>query len=328
MILKGIDFGRVWGASGVKNFFGNGYWFHWFLYLIGMWFWKVTFVAKTTTLTERKGNMPLKKDGTTPTEWFPKCVYVDFKKGIVLNAVGLSGRGLFFLLETGKWQKRKKPFFISFMSTKETTEGKIKDAELFGGLLAVYRRKTRFAARFGIQVNLSCPNVGTKPHSPHEFVTEAHAILQALRNELPDVPLVVKLSITTEVSTASMIAEHHACDAICVSNTIPWGNIRIDWKKLFGSDISPLTQRGFEQPGGLSGKPLLPLVEAWIREATNTGFPKPINAGGGILGPKDAIRLLNAGAQSVSLGSIAILRGWNVFWTILAVRRYFAKRRK
>ncbi len=328
MILRGIDFGRVWGASGVKNFFGNGYWFHWFLYLIGMWFWKVTFVAKTTTLVDRAGNMPLKKDRVTPKEWFPKCVYVDFKKAIVLNAVGLSGPGLFFLLRTGKWQKRKKPFFISFMSVRETMADRIEDAALFAQQLASQRGK--FKARFGIQVNLSCPNVGAKPRPADEFAKEAHAILDILYKHMPSVPLVVKLCITTEVSTARVIALHPACDAICVSNTVPWAMIphRINWKELFGSDISPLIQRGFTQPGGLSGAPLLPLVEEWVREATRIGFPKPINAGGGILRPKDAIRLLDAGAQSVSLGSVAILRGWKVFWIILAVRRYFARRTK
>jgi len=58
--MRGIDFGPVWGASGVLGFFGEGYWYHRYWKPFGLNFSGVTFVAKTTTLKERSGNMPLK----------------------------------------------------------------------------------------------------------------------------------------------------------------------------------------------------------------------------------------------------------------------------
>ncbi|QQR79249.1 MAG: hypothetical protein IPJ68_03380 [Candidatus Moraniibacteriota bacterium] len=64
--------------------------------------------------------------------------------------------------------------------------------------------------------------------------------------------------------------------------------------------------------GGLSGRPLLPLVEDWVRRARRAGFEDHINAGGGILHPKDVNRLRKAGADSVSIGSVATLRPWRL----------------
>lgn len=74
MILRGIDFGPVLDASGVRNFDKKGYPFHPLFYLFGLRFGGSSFVTKTTTLLARQGNMSLKKDGVTPKEWVPKCI--------------------------------------------------------------------------------------------------------------------------------------------------------------------------------------------------------------------------------------------------------------
>ncbi len=323
MILKGIDFGPVCDASGVRNFDKSGWWYHKFLWLIGLAFTGSTFVAKTTTLNPRLGttlnpggNMPLKHDGKTPKKRFPDCVVIRWWVGAALNAVGLSGPGLHHLFKY--WIPLKKPFMISYMSVKETVEDRLREAEVFARMVSNEQKK--FNAPFGMQINLSCPNVGTKPRSTEEFVKEAHEVLRVFSQVL-GVPLVVKLSITTPVSTARQIANHPACDAICVSNTVSWGALpeRINWKKIFGTDVSPLKKYG---GGGLSGAPLLPLVEEWVRQATSEGFPKPINAGGGILSKKDAIRLLDAGATSIFIGSVAFLRPWRVRGIIRAAYKY------
>ena len=140
-----------------------------------------------------------------------------------------------------------------------------------------------------------------------------------------DVPVMAKLSVTQPVAEARAIAEHPACDALCVSNTIPWGEMgdRIDWDRLFGAR-SPLERFG---GGGLSGTPLLPLVAQWVAEARREGIAAPINAGGGILGPPDADVLRQAGATSIFVGTIAMLRGWRLARTIQHANRLFARAR-
>ncbi len=249
--------------------------------------------------------MKLLSDGITPQKAFPDCVKVDFFKGIALNAVGLSGPGAKALFTTGFWQNWPQPFFLSFMAVGDTPKERLEEVKGFISLLNIYRHD--FKAPFGLQINLSCPNVGHRPVD--DFVAEAATQLDLL-SELK-IPLMPKLSVTTPPSTAAQIAEHPACDALCVSNTIPWGQLSdsISWKDLFGTAESPLENYG---GGGLSGAPLMPLVEAWVKEARKAKITKPINAGGGILCANDVTRLKNAGASSIFVGSAAFLRPWRV----------------
>ena len=87
--------------------------------------------------------------------------------------------------------------------------------------------------------------------------------------------------------------------------------------------MSPLAHLG---GGGLSGKPLLPIVAEWVLNARKLGIEKPINAGGGILSPDDVDVLKSAGASSVSVSSAAILRGWRVKKIIRRANEIFGGR--
>ena len=304
MILRGINFGTVHGASGVQGFFGEGYWFHKMWKSLGLLrFDGMTFVAKTTTLHAREGNMPLGKR-LTPQELFPKCVVVKFWKGVVLNSVGLSGPGAHVLLNMEYWQQRREPFFISFMSVASTPRERLE--ELCGFVNILKEHLSRFRAPVGLQLNFSCPNTGLHTE---ELLGEVNDGLGAVAQL--GIPIVPKFNIRLPIETAQKIAEHPSCDALCVSNTIPWGQFpdRIDWEGLFGSNESPIAHIG---GGGLSGKPLLPLVSEWVYQARKAGITKPISAGGGILSQKDVRVIMRAGADSIFLGSIAILRPWRV----------------
>jgi dihydroorotate dehydrogenase len=136
------------------------------------------------------------------------------------------------------------------------------------------------------------------------------------------IPIMPKVSVTLAMDASKAIHDHPATDAICVSNTIPWGELpeRVDWQALFGAE-SPLKEFG---GGGLSGAPLLPIVADWVRSARTLGFDKPINAGGGVLGPSDVDILRDAGASSVFVGSIAMLRGWRLAKTIRHANHAFS----
>jgi len=315
--IRGIDFGPVWGASGIQGFFGEGYWFH--KLVPGLNFKGMTFVAKTTTLHARQGNMPL-KSSLRPQSLFPSCVVVKPLEGVTLNAVGLTGPGADVLFDDGRWQSRTEPFLLSFMSVAKTSRERFDEAVDFGTELA--RRQPEFKTPFGLQVNVSCPNTG---HATEELIEDVKGILLALKNTRAglNIPLIVKVNALFDVKALSAIEAH--CDGICVSNTIPWGAAphRIDWGGLFGESpvldwaaggpVSPLAKLG---GGGLGGRPLLQLVAEWVKAARAAGWAKHINAGGGILRPSDVDVLAAAGADSVFLGSIAMLRGWRVAKTI------------
>ena len=317
MQLRDVKFRTVLGASGVQDFFGKGYWFHPYLTPFGLDFAGSTFVAKTTTFSPRAGNMPL-RDDFAPREFLPKCIYVKPWQGIALNAVGLSGPGALALFSTGRWQARKEPFFLSFMSVAATAGERLVELKKFVELFASCIQD--FCAPVGLQINYSCPNVGMHLDGLLNEVADGLAIAGRL-----NIPLMPKFNLLLPPEVARDIGNHPQCDALCVSNTIPYGQMpnRIDWKKLFGS-VSPLVEFG---GGGLSGKPLLPFLLLWLMRVRRAGFTKPINAGGGILSLADARSAL-AFADSISLGSIAFLRPWRVRGIITALNRTHTAQRR
>lgn len=336
MILNGIEFGHVWNSAFVRGFFGDGLFrHHRYLRPFGLDWAGSTFVAKTTTLEPRTGHLPLGgPSGTTPKEWRPKCVRVNWRAGAVLNAVGLSGPGLEALLREGYWQARTEPFLLSFTSVRVEPGNRLDEARRMAEMLAFVR--PLFHAPFAVQWNDSCPNVGLDPTA---MVWKTRNVLSVLADRLPGVPLLPKINALVPVEAAREIAAHPACSAIVVSNTLPWGVLpdRIDWKGLFG-EVSPLAHLG---GGGLSGAPLLPIVQEWIARAvygttpddllsdpwalhrskpTDT-FPAPVVAGGGVLSRRDAWSMLAVGASAVELGSVAILRPWRVRSIIYSLNR-------
>lgn len=306
MRLRGVDMGHVFCASGARGFSGEGYWFHGFP---GVGYRGTTLVTKTTTLNPRWGNMPLDAD-LRPADSLPDCIVVKPMRGAVLNAVGLSGPGIDALLP--KWMElpTHETLVVSLMSAAADAETRVGELEKMCHRL---RTIAVFRPCFAVQINLSCPNVGL---DPTHLLEEASSILSKASAALVyDRPLLLKLNALVPPSAAAEIASHPSCDAVVCSNTIPWGAIpdRIDWRGIFGTDVSPLARYG---GGGLSGAPLLPIVEDWIREfraeCLAEGFVKPVVACGGVLSKPCADRLLDAGADAVELGSVSILRPWRV----------------
>lgn len=329
MILRGTEFGPVLCASGARGFFGEGYPHHKYLKMLGLDFANSTLVTKTTTLEAREGNMPLGTDGITPMEFRPRCILPNFhygnialswkmfRLGIMLNSVALSGPGAEPLFETGRWQAWPDPFLISFMAVGKTPEQRIAEATGFAKLFKLYL--PGFHAPVGLQINKTCPNVGLNPDCLVDEVIPELRIFSEL-----GIPLMYKFNALTDPRTVARICESPDCDAVCVSNTILWGKASelIDWNGLFGSDVSPLAKFG---GGGLSGRPLLPLVVGWLCGARDIGIRKPINAGGGILSPDDVNTLYAAGASSVFLGTVGNLRPWRVPGIIKRAHQLFGK---
>lgn len=322
MRLRSIDFGNVFVASGALNFFGEGYPFHRLLKLLfhrGFNFTGATFVAKTTTLDPRPGNMPLRTN-LQPRQIFPPCIKVDFLKAVIINAVGLSGPGAKYLLSLGKWQKREKPFFISFMAVGVKKEDRLREARDFADLLR--DQLGNFQTEIGLQINISCPNTR---HNPNDLAEEAIKYIQIFN--FLGIPIDLKINAMMPIRTAELICATGLIDSITVSNTIPWGELpeRIDWLRLFGVKESPLAKFG---GGGLSGAPLLIIVGDWIRRARGAGIETPIVAGGGVLRASDVDYLLKCGADAIAIGSVAILRPWRVESIINRANEIFKRDKK
>ncbi|MFZ4632116.1 MAG: hypothetical protein ACOYL8_02830 [Patescibacteria group bacterium] len=322
MELRGINFGNVFAASGSLNFFGNGWWYHFWYKLLFPGFKEIkkcTFISKTTTLSPRAGNMPL-KENLQPKELLPNCIKLYPLKGIVLNAVGLSGPGAKKLFAAGIWQKIEKPFFISFMPVAVNGIARLEEVKRFVELCK--EELYKFKAPVGIQVNLSCPNTERKIDSTEdtELESETFSILEEFSKL--NVPIDLKVNVFFSIRLLWKLEQALLCDVITVSNTIPFGHgaEEIDWMSLFPKGESPLQKYG---GGGLSGQAILPIVLRRIKQIRSAGIQLPIKGGGGIMRAHDVNRMKLAGANAIEFATVAMLRPWRIKWIIKRAQEIF-----
>jgi dihydroorotate dehydrogenase (NAD+) catalytic subunit len=318
--LLGQAWPNVYNASGARGFFGEGYAFHKPWRKLGLDYAGSGFVAKTTTLEARAGNMPLNAH-YGPKALFPDCIVVKPYWGVVLNAVGLSGPGADVLITEWTRKPQLEPWIVSFMSVGKTLRERLDET-------TVFFEKLRWVSpipRFAVQVNLSCPNTHVDRSDERELIEEAQKTLDVAERirRLLKVPVLLKLAPTVSPAAGFIIAKHDTCDALVMGNTVPWGKLPDDipWKEIFGSTESPLKRYG---GGGLSGMPLLPLTCKWLLKAKALGIEKPIIAGGGVLKPEHAVLLIDAGATAIEIGSVSILRPWRVQKIIQRVNQKMA----
>ncbi|MHB8860221.1 MAG: hypothetical protein ACYC48_00595 [Minisyncoccota bacterium] len=115
--------------------------------------------------------------------------------------------------------------------------------------------------------------------TPYALVTETRICISAL-SQL-GLPILVKIDIGTHISDVRRMTDHPACSGVIIS----------DAKRQSVCD--------------------------WIRNARKAGIEKHINAGGGIFGPFGVWSVWRAGADSISLGTIATVRPWMLRPTVL-----------
>jgi dihydroorotate dehydrogenase len=302
MQIRNIAFSNCFLSAGSLNFFRDGYWYDdWFKVLVPGFKMidKISFVAKTTTLNPRIGNMPLDKN-FRPQELKPECIKVYPFSGTILNAVGLSGPGAKVLFEADKWQKLTQPFFISFMAVGLSQAERIDEMKGFVDLLSAYLDK--FAVPIGLQINVSCPNAG---HNTADLAREAIMFLEQAASL--GIPIDLKVNTLVRTEVVREVQDSRLCDVLTISNTIPYGTAGVNWEKLFHQKQSPLQKFG---GGGLSGKVILPLVLRKISELRSSGIILPFKGSGGILRASDVEAMKMAGANAVEIGSVLILRPW------------------
>lgn len=318
MRLRGKDFPNIYNASGARNFGGSGYWYS----PLVNW-GNSGLVAKTTTLLPRPGNMPLKVGTWQPTELLPKCIKIYPYAGMVLNAVGLSGPGAERLLLSGVWQNWPDPFFISFMAVSDNLADRLDEMRQFVKLLL--RHLKHFKAPVGLEINISCPNVG---RDQNELIQEAGQMLDIAA--MLKIPLAVKLSPVATSEQAVAIAKHKECDVIILGNTVPWGKLPddFDWAEMFKSTVSPLAEFG---GGGLSGAPLFPITTYSVTEfrECNAGNERvKLVACGGIMSASNAVEIIKCGADAIQLGTVAMLRPWRVGQMVVSAEELFRHQKR
>ncbi len=153
----------------------------------------------------------------------------------------------------------------------------------------------RLAARAeidAIELNISCPNVGTEGEI---FACDPDLAERATRaaRAVTEKTLIVKLSPNvTDIAQIARVVEAAGADALTVINTV----------RGMAIDVERQVPRLGNASGGLSGPAIRPIAVLAVWEVARS-VRIPIVGGGGIETARDALEFVLAGASALSIGT-------------------------
>ncbi|MEJ5329159.1 MAG: hypothetical protein WHT07_03295 [Desulfobaccales bacterium] len=252
-----------------------------------------TVFAKSATRHPRRGNFVPQN----PFTWR----YIRRLPGVgMLNAYGLTNAGVEKIAPDLRrsWELgfRVIPnFYPEFAKGLEVAIHETLEA------VAIYRQALGPHVQ-ALELNYSCPNAA---EAIRENVTQALACTRALREKVPELRLIAKVSICHPFEFCQEL-EHLGVAAIHAVNTIPY-----DLLYPLGPP-SPLAEVG---GGGVSGGPAFDLAFAYNRELRPKlrGF---LIMGCGVAGREQVARYFDIGADAVSLCTLALRRPREAAWIV------------
>jgi dihydroorotate dehydrogenase (NAD+) catalytic subunit len=222
----------------------------------------------------------------------------------LINAIGLANPGAeaeMELLARAKAELAPQgvPLIASIFAGTETE---------FGEVAAVVAQ----AQPDFIEVNISCPNVGSEFGEPFAGnPTSAAAVTQQVKDAVRayGIPVIVKLAPNVpSIGRIARAVVEAGADALCAINTMP--GLVIDAES--GQPV--LANRS----GGLSGPAIKPIALKAVYDARKACPHVPIIGTGGVNSGVDAIEMLMAGATAVGVGSAIYYRGGEALTQIIA----------
>lgn len=159
-----------------------------------------------------------------------------------------------------------------------------------------------------LEANISCPNVHDEFGEPFAAQAEsATAVAEAVKETVPEIPLIVKLAPNVpHIGRIAQAVVAAGADAICAINTMPGMVIDIE------SGMPVLQNRS----GGISGPALHPIALRCVYDIHKAVPQTPIIGTGGVNSGTEAIAMLMAGATLVGVGSAVHYRGPEAFTLI------------
>ena len=144
-----------------------------------------------------------------------------------------------------------------------------------------------------VELNISCPNVKQGGAAFGTDCNVAAAVTAAVKKELPDKPLMVKLSPNvTSITDIAKAVEAAGADALSLINTLL--GMRIDIKTR-----RPILRNNV---GGLSGPAVFPVAVRMVWQTANA-VKIPVVGMGGISTWEVAVEMMMAGASAVQVGA-------------------------
>jgi dihydroorotate dehydrogenase (NAD+) catalytic subunit len=223
--------------------------------------------CKGTTLRPRVGNPPPRVTETP---------------GGMLNSIGLQNPGVDAVIDkySSVWAGWQVPVIVNVAG--ESVEDYV----------AVVRKLDGVPGVAGIELNISCPNIG---RGGLQFAVDrdgARAVTAAVRRAT-DLPLLVKLSPNVaDVRPIAAAIEEAGADAITAINTLSGLAVAEDRTRAFLGNVY----------GGLSGPAVKPVGLRVVYEVAQT-VSIPIVGIGGITSLADVLDYLACGAVAVQIGT-------------------------
>jgi dihydroorotate dehydrogenase (NAD+) catalytic subunit len=203
----------------------------------------------------------------------------------MLNSIGLQGPGIDQFLEDDiPWLLNRNARIVVSISGETVEE-----------YASLARRLRTVNGLFGIEVNISCPNVENRGLVFACDPVASRSVVESVRKNMGgDYPLLVKLSpdVTDIVSIAKEVVTAGA-DGLALINTVLGMAIDIDKMR---PKLAGLT-------GGLSGPAIRPIAVRAIYQVHKALPNIPILGMGGVTSGRDALELVLAGASGISVGT-------------------------
>ena len=247
-------------------------------------------VSKGTSLLPREGNPP------------PRITEVPSG---MLNAIGLQNPGVEVVAGdyAQRWGAWETPVIVNVVG--ESVEDYV----------AVVRRLESAPAVAGIELNISCPNIGARGLMfgvDQKLAGQVTAAVRAVTRR----PLIVKLTpnVTDIVAIARAIVDAGA-DALSAVNTYVGMTLDLHTGKPVLANVA----------GGLSGPSIRPLAMHAVYTVARA-VAVPVIASGGVMSGDDALEFLLAGARAVQVGTLNFLRPDAGQYVLEGLRQHMARR--
>jgi dihydroorotate dehydrogenase (NAD+) catalytic subunit len=203
----------------------------------------------------------------------------------MLNSIGLQGPGIDLFLEHDvPWLLDKGVDIVVSIAGESVDD------------YAVLARKMRNVPGVkALEVNISCPNVENRGQVFACSPVTARAAIDAVRRNIGgELPIIAKLTpdVTSIVEIASEVADAGA-DAVALINTVLGMVI----------DVDAMRPKLAGKTGGLSGPAIRPVAVRAIYQVREALPQLPILGMGGVSNGRDALELVLAGANAVSVGT-------------------------
>ncbi len=200
----------------------------------------------------------------------------------LLNAIGLQNPGIDWYVEreVPKYADRPCPLIGSVAGFS------------IDDYAYVCEQLAKCAPIAAIELNISCPNVGSEGET---FACDPDLTARVVRaaRATTDKTLIVKLSPNvTDIASIAREAEAAGADALAVINTVRGMSVDVEtWRPRLGNVT-----------GGLSGPAIRPIAVLAVYEVARA-VSIPIVGQGGIETATDALEFFLAGATAVSIGT-------------------------